>query len=77
MKTIQMTLDEDLVAMVDEVVKSMHTTRSAFTREALRAAIDKHNVRRLEEKQRKGYSRHPVSPDEFSVWEGEQNWGDE
>ncbi len=33
-----MTLDEDLVRSVDRVVKQAHTTRSAFTREAFRAA---------------------------------------
>ncbi len=32
MKTIQMTLDEDLVQKVDEVVRVMQTTRSEFTR---------------------------------------------
>ena len=76
MKTIQMTLDEELVKRVDNVVKSMHTTRSAFTREALRAAIEKHNIRKLEEKQQQGYKRHPIQTEEFSVWENEQEWGD-
>lgn len=30
MKTIQMTIDESLLAEVDRVTKSLHTTRSAF-----------------------------------------------
>jgi len=77
MKTIQMTLDEDLVERVDEIVKKLNTTRSAFTREALREAISKLNMRKLEERHKRGYEIHPVNRDEFSVWEKEQDWGDE
>ena len=74
MKTIQMTLDDDLVEGVDKVVKEIKTTRSAFTRTALREAIKNLNVSRLEEKHRRGYEILPVTKDEFSVWEDEQYW---
>ena len=77
MKTIQMTLDEGLVKSVDRVVKKMNTTRSAFTRDALREAIKKYSVTQLEEKHRKGYEKMPVDTTEFSVWESEQAWGEE
>lgn len=77
MKTVQMTLDEDLVKAVDTVVKKIHTTRSAFTRNALREAIKKFNVSRLERQHRRGYEMNPVVKSEFSVWEDEQEWGDE
>jgi len=77
MKTVQMTLDEDLVKAVDRVSKQLNTTRSAFTRQALRDALDRYRVEQLERKHRRGYERHPVKPDEFSVWESEQAWGDE
>ena len=76
MKTIQMTLDDDLVEKVDKVVKEIKTTRSAFTRTALREAIKNINVSRLEKKHRRGYEIHPVKKDEFNVWEDEQNWVD-
>ena len=39
MRTIQMTLDDDLVQTVDEIVRALNTTRSAFTRKALQEAI--------------------------------------
>ena len=77
MKTVQMTLDEDLVRSVDRVVKKMHTTRSAFTRDALRDALAKFNIARLEQQHRKGYKILPVNKAEFSLWEIEQAWGDE
>lgn len=72
-----MTLDEDLVLSVDRVAKRIHTARSAFTREALREALRKYNVSRLEKQHRRGYEIQPVSVGEFSVWEEEQAWGDE
>jgi metal-responsive CopG/Arc/MetJ family transcriptional regulator len=77
MRTIQMTLDDDLVESVDKLVKDLNTTRSAFTREALRNAINQLSIARLEEKHRKGYQRHPVKKGEFSAWKEEQVWGDE
>ena len=77
MRTIQMTLDEELVKAVDRVSKQLCTTRSAFARKALREALARYHVEQLEQKHRKGYERHPVSEDEFSVWESEQSWGDE
>ena len=77
MKTVQMTLDEDLVKEVDRVAKLLGTSRSAFTRRALRDAIARHSTAQLELKHRRGYEQRPVAADEFSVWESEQAWGDE
>ena len=77
MRTIQMTLDDDLVKKVDAIVNALHTTRSAFTRNALHEAVKHYNVRRFELKHRQGYTAHPVNKEEFNVWEKEQNWGDE
>lgn len=77
MKTVQMTLDEELVDEVDRVSRRLGTTRSGFTRQALRDALARHAVAQLERTHRKGYENKPVSVDEFSVWEREQAWGDE
>ncbi|MBN2321853.1 MAG: CopG family transcriptional regulator [Acidobacteria bacterium] len=77
MKTVQMTLDEELVRSVDRAAKKMHTTRSAFTRDALREALRKVHIERLEQQHRKGYERNPIIGTEFGVWEEEQAWGDE
>ncbi len=77
MKTIQMTLDEELVTTVDRVVKSLHTTRSAFTRDALRLAIRNVHIAALEERHRRGYLNKPVVLKEFDAWTTGQKWGDE
>ena len=74
MRTVQMTLDEDLVAAVDKAAKRLGTTRSAFAREALREALDKVRLSQLERKHREGYARKPVRQGEFDVWSSEQVW---
>jgi metal-responsive CopG/Arc/MetJ family transcriptional regulator len=77
MRTIQMTLDDNLVKAVDRVAKELHTNRSAFTRKALQDALVRYQQEQLESKHRQGYQQHPVTSNEFSVWESEQAWGDE
>jgi metal-responsive CopG/Arc/MetJ family transcriptional regulator len=71
-----MTLDEGLVSAVDRAAKQLGTTRSAFAREALRAALQKLDLQEKERKHREGYRRKPVRRGEFSGWESEQIWVD-
>lgn len=77
MKTVQMTLEEALVKSVDEAAKKLHTTRSAFTRLALKEALRNLRIKQLEDRHRKGYQAHPTTRQEVAVWEKEQAWGDE
>jgi metal-responsive CopG/Arc/MetJ family transcriptional regulator len=74
MKTVQITLDEHLAHEVDRAVEKLGTTRSGFTRDALRDALAKIDREELERRHRQGYERHPVRPGEFDVWEDEQAW---
>ena len=76
MKTVQMTLDGHLVKAVDSAAKKLGTTRSGFTREALRSALKEVRLKQLESRHREGYKRKPVKRGEFSDWEAEQVWGD-
>ena len=74
MRTIQMTLDDAIVADVDKVVRQLKTTRSAFARKALRDAVRQITIAALEKKHKQGYERYPVDKTEFGVWESEQKW---
>lgn len=70
-------MDSDLAAQVDECAQRLGATRSGFTREALRAALKRHNEKHLEERHRAGYRRIPPENGEFSVREDDRAWGDE
>ena len=76
MRTVRLTLDEELVKEVDEVAKKLGTTRSAFTRAALRAALARVTSEEEERRHRSGYERKPVRPGEVGDWEDEQVWVD-
>lgn len=77
MRTVQMTLDDELVKTVDRLASRLQTTRSAFTRDALREAVATYTVKRLEQKHRAGYAKQPAAENEFGGWDAEQAWGDE
>jgi len=69
-----MTLDENLIASVDKVARRLGTSRSAFTRQALKTALREVRINELEQKHREGYRRKPVRRGEFDDWEAEQVW---
>ena len=73
--TIQMTIDEPLLAEVDRTIQVLNTTRSAFIRQALELPLQRHTIAEMEKKHAEGYVRHPVEPGEFDGWEDEQAWG--
>ena len=75
MKTIQMTIDERLLKLVDKLSRARKTTRSAFIRDALEAEIRRQRIRQNEVRHAEGYARQPVAPGEFDVWLSEQDWG--
>ena len=76
MKTVQITLDEPLAEEVDRAVERLGTTRSGFTRDALREALVRIEQEEKEARHRRGYEKHPVRPGEFDPWEDEQVWVD-
>jgi len=67
MKTIQITLDEDLLNRVDEFIRELNTTRSAFIRESLRHHLERMRIKKLEQRHREGYLSHPVARSEFDI----------
>ena len=76
MKTIQMTIDEDLLVRVNRATESKGMARSAFIRMALEHALLEMSIAELEQRHAEGYQRFPVKPGEFDVWEEEHAWGD-
>jgi metal-responsive CopG/Arc/MetJ family transcriptional regulator len=77
LKTIQMTIDENLLQRVDETAQAIQTNRSAFIRKALEMALQHYHLRQLEQQDAEGYARIPAQLEEIEVWLPEQAWGDE
>ena len=75
MKTIQITIDEELLQKVDQATQLKRVARSQFIRKALEAALRQLAIEELERKQSEGYQRIPVTKGEFDIWESEQAWG--
>ena len=75
MKTIQMTIDADLLRAVDRVTRARRTSRSAFIRDALVAELRREQVAEAERRHAAGYERQPVLAGEFDLWTTEQDWG--
>jgi predicted transcriptional regulator len=74
-KTIQMTIDEGLLKLVDKMSRDRKTSRSAFIRDALQEEIRREQIRGNEIRHTEGYARQPVARGEFDVWISEQDWG--
>jgi metal-responsive CopG/Arc/MetJ family transcriptional regulator len=74
MMTIQFSIDEFLLAEIDRVTLSLGMTRDEFLREALEAALRRSRISILEQRDKEGYARHPVAPDEFDECESVRVW---
>lgn len=76
METIELKIDESLLAEVDRVTRKLSISRADFARIALELALRNHKTITLEQQHAQGYARHPVKHGEFDEWESEQVWGE-
>jgi Arc/MetJ-type ribon-helix-helix transcriptional regulator len=73
-KTISIRIDESLLNAVDAVVKPGQRRRSDVIREALELWLRRRAIEEKVRRHREGYTRHPVSPDEFEPILKAQRW---
>lgn len=74
--TIKLSMDTELRGRIEKRAEQIGTRRSAFTRKALRAALDRYDEAESEAQHRAGYRRLPTIPGELSVPEEDFAWGD-
>ena len=74
MKTIQITMDEKLLAQLDRTLKGRRRQRSAFIRESIAAQIRRQHIQLLEEREREAYRKHPFLAGEFDVDPNQLAW---
>jgi metal-responsive CopG/Arc/MetJ family transcriptional regulator len=77
MKTVQIVLDETLLERADRLARKQGVNRSMLVREALSDYISRTKTRELEDRDRRGYQRQPVTPGEFDIWDGVAAWPDD
>ena len=75
MKTIELTIDEELLAEIDSATRALDVSRETFIQAALQRALREQTPIALEQRHEQGYASHPPEADEFDVWEAEQVWG--
>lgn len=76
METIELAIDETLLAEVDRVTRRLAMTRADFARIALELALRNQKTIALEQQHAQGYARNPGKPGEFDDWESEQVWSE-
>lgn len=74
MQTIELTIDEALLAQIDRITQELSLTRATFIQQALEEALRHKTVFAEERRHALGYERAPVEPGEFDEWESEQVW---
>lgn len=80
MRSIQVVIDDDLLAATDDAARQQQINRSALVRDALHAYLARLRTRQREERDREGYALHPdTGPDTgdgLRDWEQVAEWPD-
>ncbi len=74
MKTIQITIDPELLHKIDNDEESIKKGRSAFLRQAVRYYLEQKRLKSISDKYRSGYSQGSAKDDDLTIWEDEQVW---
>ncbi len=74
MKTIQITIEPDLLSQIDSDEECKQSGRSAFLQTAVRFYLEQKRRKSISEKYRSCYSQGLVSDSDLSNWEDEQVW---
>jgi metal-responsive CopG/Arc/MetJ family transcriptional regulator len=76
MKTIELAIEESVLAEMEEATRALEMTREDFVRTALERALQQREVIALEQRHARGYIKQPQAREEVAEWEAEQIWGE-
>jgi antitoxin component of RelBE/YafQ-DinJ toxin-antitoxin module len=76
METIQLSIDESLLAEVQQATNALEMTPSDFMTVALERALQQREIIAKERQHAQGYMTHPQQPEEIAEWQDEQDWGE-
>ena len=74
METIQFTIDESLLAEVQQATTVLQMTPSDFMKVALERALQQQEIIAKERRDAQGYTDYPQSAEEIEEWHDEQQW---
>lgn len=74
METIQVTIEDSLLAEVQQATNALQITPSDFIKVALERAVQQREIIAKERRDARGYAEHPQQPEEIEEWLDEQNW---
>jgi len=74
METIQLSIDESLLAEVQQATAALQITPSDFMKVALERALRQREIIEMELRDAKAYADNPQRPEEIAEWQDEQYW---
>ena len=77
METIQLTIDESLLAEVQQATNALQMTPSDFIKVALERALQQREIIAKERQHAQAYLDQPQQPEEIEEWQSEQDWGEQ
>lgn len=77
METIQVVIDTQLLRASDRAARKAKMNRSELVRMALREHLHRLQTLELEERDRRGYEKHPAEAAAELAWEKEASWPQE
>lgn len=76
METIELTIDESLLAEMRRATSALQMSPSDFMRVALQRALQQREIIAKERQHAQAYLAQPQQPEEIEEWQGEQEWGE-
>ena len=74
METIELSIDESLLAEVQRATSALQMTPSDFMKVALERALQQREIIAKERQHAQGYLDQPQQPEEIEEWLSEQDW---
>jgi metal-responsive CopG/Arc/MetJ family transcriptional regulator len=76
METIQLSIDESLLAEVLQATNALKMTQSDFIKLAVERALRQREIIAKERQDAQGYAQYPQKPEEIEEWLDEQHWNE-
>ena len=77
MKAVQVVFEDDLLEELDQTMRHLGVSRSAYIRDLVKKDLKARRMKELERQQIEAYIRQPVKPGEFGIREEDRAWGDD